>query len=65
MNPNSYKNCISAREAKKQLSRLVKQVIAGDSFVITDDETGEPIAELIPVIDVEAGPIESTRSTGY
>jgi len=60
MNPTSSKKYISAREAKKQLSSLVKDVIAGDSFVITDDTTGEPIAELVPVIDEEVGLAEAT-----
>jgi antitoxin (DNA-binding transcriptional repressor) of toxin-antitoxin stability system len=44
---------ISATEARKQISSLVKQVIAGSIFVITDDETGDPIAELVPVVHDE------------
>jgi antitoxin (DNA-binding transcriptional repressor) of toxin-antitoxin stability system len=44
---------ISASEAKEQISSLVKQVLTGSTFVITDDETGEPIAELVPVIEEE------------
>ena len=30
---------------------MVRLVMAGESFIITDDLTGEPIAELVPASD--------------
>lgn len=51
MNFDRSMKYISAREFQLQLSRLVKKVVAGDSFIITDDETGKPIAEIVPVIE--------------
>lgn len=52
-NNSSSEIFIPAQKAKGQLSSLVKKVIAGNTFVITDDETGEPIAELVPVVEKE------------
>ncbi|MEQ1605970.1 MAG: type II toxin-antitoxin system prevent-host-death family antitoxin [Pyrinomonadaceae bacterium] len=50
-------NYISASEARKRLSSLVRRVISGESFIITDDKTGEPIAELVSVADKDEGSI--------
>jgi antitoxin (DNA-binding transcriptional repressor) of toxin-antitoxin stability system len=44
-------NYISASQTRKRLSSLVRLVMAGESFIITDDLTGEPIAELVPASD--------------
>lgn len=52
-NNGTSETFIPASKAKRQVSSLVKGVIAGNSFVIIDDETGEPIAELVPVVDEE------------
>jgi prevent-host-death family protein len=38
---------ISATAARRQLSRLLKRVRAGDSFVVT--VRGAPVAKLVPV----------------
>jgi len=40
---------IGIREAKAQLSRLVKDVGRGTEWIITD--RGEPVAKLVPVTD--------------
>jgi prevent-host-death family protein len=40
---------IGIREAKAQLSRLVKDVAQGTEWIITD--RGHPVAKLVPVTD--------------
>ncbi len=52
-NSGTSETFIPASKAKRQVSSLVKGVIAGNFFVITDDDTGEPIAELVPVVKKE------------
>ncbi len=54
-NNGTSETFVPASKAKRQVSSLVKGVIAGNSFVITDDDTGEPIAELVPVVENETG----------
>jgi prevent-host-death family protein len=41
---------VTSTEAKNQLNRLLADVKAGDSFVITSH--GEPVAQLIPIVAV-------------
>jgi len=41
---------VSSTDAKNQLNRLLADVKAGNSFIITNH--GEPVAELIPVAAV-------------
>lgn len=48
MNEIPAENYISASQTKKKLSRLVKRIMAGESFIIPDDITGEPLAEFVP-----------------
>lgn len=42
---------VSSTEAKNQLNRLLGDVKAGDSFIITNH--GEPVAQLIPIAAVQ------------
>lgn len=41
---------VSSTEAKNQLNRLLADVRAGNSFIITNH--GEPVAQLIPIAAV-------------
>lgn len=41
---------VSSTEAKNQLNRLLADVKAGNSFIITSH--GEPVAQLIPIVAV-------------
>ncbi|KMO66948.1 type II toxin-antitoxin system Phd/YefM family antitoxin [Mycolicibacterium chlorophenolicum] len=41
---------VSSTEAKNQLNRLLADVKAGSSFIITSH--GEPVAQLIPIVTV-------------
>lgn len=40
---------LSAREVEAKLFRLVREVAQGETIIITDNETGEPIARLEPI----------------
>lgn len=46
--------CVGIREAKTNLSKLLRRVSAGDEIVIT--RSGEPIAKVIPI-----GPVQKRR----
>lgn len=41
---------VSSTEAKNQLNRLLADVKAGNSFIITSH--GQPVAQLIPIVAV-------------
>lgn len=43
---------LSAKEVEENLFRLIRKVARGETIVITDNDSGEPIAKIIPVEEI-------------
>ena len=51
---------VSASELEANLFRLIGEVARGETIVVTDNETGGPIAEIQPVKEKSGSSIEET-----
>lgn len=39
---------LSATEIEERLYEIIAEVVKGESVIVTDDETGEPVAKIVP-----------------
>ena len=39
---------LSATELETRFDEIIAEVVGGDTIIVTDNQTGEPIAEFVP-----------------
>lgn len=49
---------LPASEVEEKLFRLIREVANGETIIVTDNDTGDPVAQIIPVDEALKSPTD-------